>query len=253
VRLFRSFRRMEWLTRRFHNGEDHELRRADLALCPGPPPMPWQRRGLPDALPGRREESRHAGPTASPGAAVAALPKSAFHMRVVWRQSGRGTATFRHALPGVPLRCKRSGRTTSSMFSASHVDSQRGASEGLVWGEKLSLSLSLSLPPSPRARDYAAWPTSRTARQWLRARDYAARPTSRTARQWWPGGAMRSTTLHEIRPRQWWPGGAMRSTPLHEIRPLIQKLFIHQEVEVVGCSAKQLRRKSRRLSGRVRR
>ena len=80
---------MEWLTRRFHNGEDHELRRADLALCPGPPPMPWQRRGLPDALPGRREESRHAGLTALPGAAVAALPKSAFHMRVVWRQSGR--------------------------------------------------------------------------------------------------------------------------------------------------------------------
>jgi len=178
------------------------------------------------------------------------------HSTCVWcgdRAGGRGTATFRHALPGATLRGKRSGRTTSSMFSASHVDSQRGASEGLVWGEKLSLSLSLSLPPSPRARDYAAWPTSRTARQWLRARDYAARPTSRTARQWWPGGAMRSTTLHEIRPRQWWPGGAMRSTPLHEIRPLIQKLFIHQEVEVVGCSAKQLRRKSRRLSGRVRR
>ena len=60
------------------------------------------------------------------------------HQDKQWRQckgqqSGQGTSTFLHALPDATLRVKRSRRTTSNMFSTSNVDSQWGASEGLVW------------------------------------------------------------------------------------------------------------------------
>ena len=104
------------------------------AQCPCPPLMAWRRRGLHGARPKHCWESRHAGPAASPDTAVPALPGQSGQCRQCkGRQSGRGTATFQHALPGATLRVKRSGRTTSNMFSTSNVDSQRGASEGLVW------------------------------------------------------------------------------------------------------------------------
>jgi len=82
-----------WQTKRLQ-WRRQRIAASQHALCPGPPPMPWQRRGLPDALPGRLEESRHAGPTASPGADVAALPGQTAHFTCVW--CGREAA---HARP----------------------------------------------------------------------------------------------------------------------------------------------------------
>ena len=64
------------------------------------------------------------GPTALPGAAVAALPAQRVYSNAAdTRRSGWGATTLRHDPPEAKLKVQRDGRTSSSMFSAPTVGS----------------------------------------------------------------------------------------------------------------------------------
>ena len=104
------------------------------ALCPGPPLMPWQWSALPGAFPGRREESRHAGPTASPSAAITVLTAQRAYLTCGWaRQAGGGANARQRAVARAPLQIKWGGCPTNGMLHVSNVGSSTKEEVGGLW------------------------------------------------------------------------------------------------------------------------